>query len=192
MSADVEHPNTPPGGSSVATVGVTSDQSSIEEIGPPTAADGVALWRLVRDTGVLDVNSPYAYLLWCRDFADTSTVARAGDRVVGLITGYRRPRSPDTLFVWQVGVDAGFRGHNLGVRMLYDLADRTGCRWVETTVSPSNAASIAMFTAFARDRGTGIDRSDLFAPEDFDTDAGSSDEHEAEDLYRIGPLPGGT
>lgn len=197
MSADPEHPSTPPGSSSVATAGDSVDQRSgvdqrfAEVIDRPVTGDGAALWRIARGTGVLDVNSGYAYLMWCRDFADTSVVVRSDGRVVGFIIGYLRPTAPETLFVWQVAVDAACRGRNLAGRMLHHLADRTGCRWLETTVSPDNAASIAMFTAFARDRNTEIRRSDLFAAQDFPAEA-DPEGHQPEDLYRIGPLPGGT
>ncbi|MDT7748845.1 MAG: L-2,4-diaminobutyric acid acetyltransferase, partial [Pseudonocardiales bacterium] len=67
----------------------------------PTVDDGVEVWRIARDSKVLDVNSRYAYLLWCRDFAETTVVARAGRRVLGFVTGYRRPEEPNTLLVWQ-------------------------------------------------------------------------------------------
>ncbi|MCZ9340443.1 diaminobutyrate acetyltransferase, partial [Streptomyces sp. TRM76130] len=42
----------------------------------PRVTDGATLWRIARDSKVLDLNSSYAYLLWCRDFAATSAVAR--------------------------------------------------------------------------------------------------------------------
>lgn len=64
----------------------------------PTIDDGAMLWALARDTEVLDLNSPYAYLLWCRDFSATSVVAGA-DRPVGFITGYRRPDEPNPVRV---------------------------------------------------------------------------------------------
>src|SRR5690606_40282301 len=67
----------------------------------PQVSDGVACWRLAEATGVLDVNSRYAYLLWCRDFAATSVVARRDDDVVGFVTGFRRPDEPSTLVVWR-------------------------------------------------------------------------------------------
>lgn len=35
----------------------------------PRPGDGPLLWRLARDSGTLDLNSAYSYLLWCRDFA---------------------------------------------------------------------------------------------------------------------------
>ncbi len=156
----------------------------------PALADGPHLWRLARDSQVLDLNSSYAYLLWCRDFAGTSVVAKVDGNVVGFVTGYLRPVTPDTVMVWQVAVEAGHRRRNLGSRMLHTLIDRLrpqGVRWLQATISPSNEASIRLFSALARDRGTGIERCALFAPEDFPADG--PDGHEAEDLYVIGPFP---
>ncbi|HEY2764021.1 MAG TPA: diaminobutyrate acetyltransferase [Pseudonocardiaceae bacterium] len=158
-------------------------------IAEPDSADGPHLWRLTRDSGVLDVNSSYAYLMWCRDFAGTSAVARLDGTVVGFVTGFVRPQAPDTVMVWQVAVDAQQRGRNLAGRMLHTIVDRLcrqGVCWMHTTISPGNEASIRLFTALARDRGTGIERHMLFAPEDFpDEEPG---DHEAEDLYVIGPF----
>jgi L-2,4-diaminobutyric acid acetyltransferase len=45
----------------------------------PVASDAADLWRLARDSGSLDLNSPYAALLWCTDFADTTVVLTDGD-----------------------------------------------------------------------------------------------------------------
>ncbi|MDX5310866.1 MAG: GNAT family N-acetyltransferase, partial [Rhodococcus sp. (in: high G+C Gram-positive bacteria)] len=83
------------------------------------------MWQIARDSKVLDVNSSYAYVLWCRDFAATSVVATAGDHeAVGFVSGYRRPEAPDTLFVWQVAVDQDQRGRGVAGRMLDSLWDR--------------------------------------------------------------------
>lgn len=141
------------------------------------------MWEITRDTGVLDVNSAYAYVLLARDFAATSVVVEADGRVVAFITGYRRPRAPDTLFVWQVGVDADQRGLGLAGRMLDELLDRLaddGVTHLETTVSPDNDASIAMFTALARRRQVAMARTELFTPEHLGVG------HLPEDLYTIG------
>ncbi|MFN2495528.1 MAG: diaminobutyrate acetyltransferase [Pseudonocardiaceae bacterium] len=158
-------------------------------IAEPDITDGPHLWRLARDSQVLDLNSGYAYLLWCREFATTSVVARMDGTVVGFVTGFLRPGAPDTLMVWQVAVDVAQRGHKLAARMLHAIVDRLsprGVRWLHTTVSPGNEASIRLFSALARDRGTGIGRRPLFAPEDFPAEEPGG--HEAEDLYVIGPF----
>ncbi|GDY30107.1 L-2,4-diaminobutyric acid acetyltransferase [Gandjariella thermophila] len=152
---------------------------------PPTLADGSALWRIARDSGALDLNSSYAYLLWARDFAGTSAVARHDGNVVGFVTGYVRPDAPDTVVVWQVAVDASHRGGGVAGRLVDHVlhrAVRTGVRYLETTITADNAASIRLFTALAERWGAELSRSVLFGAELF------PDGHEAEYLYRIGPL----
>ncbi|MEV0620899.1 diaminobutyrate acetyltransferase [Nonomuraea sp. NPDC050404] len=155
--------------------------SSTETLEPPRLEDGQELWRIARDSKSLDLNSPYSYLLWCRDFATTSVVARADGGVRGFVTGFVRPRDPQTLFVWQVAVDEQWRGRALAGRMLGYLAG-TGCRFIEATITPDNLASDRLFTAFARDRGAHLERRPLLGEELFPTG------HQAEVLYRIGPL----
>ncbi len=155
----------------------------------PRLDDGAALWRLARDSRVLDLNSSYSYLLWCRDYARTSIVVRdATGAPVGFITGYTRPQAPRTLLVWQVAVDGGQRGRGLAAAMLDALALRTGrelgVNTIETTVTPDNTASNRLFASFAERHGAAVEREVLF-------DAGVFPErgHQPEVLYRIGPIP---
>ncbi len=142
------------------------------------------MWRLARDSRVLDVNASYAYLLWARDFAATSVVATVGDEPAGFVTGYARPDRPETLMIWQVAVDERHRGRGLARRMLAEIVDRHGDRFshLETTITADNAASIALFSSFATSRGALLERSELFAAPLF------PDGHDAEVLFRIGPL----
>lgn len=154
----------------------------------PTKADGAALWRIARDSRKLDLNSPYAYLLWCRDFAETSVVAKVDGSPVGFVIAYRRPQAPDTALVWQVAVDASQRGQGLGGTLLDELFKRLsgqGVRYLETTITPGNKASINLFTSFARRWDAALESSTLFAGTDFPSD---DEAHEQEDLFRIGPL----
>lgn len=152
----------------------------------PHVSDGAALWRIARDSGSLDLNSSYAYLLWCRDFAGTSVVARVEDGVVvGFVTGYLRPAQRDTLMVWQVAVAGSHQGKGLAATMLDSLIDRlrpTGVRFLETTVTQDNTASNRLFRSLAARRSAGVDRTELFGPADF------PDDHAAEFRYRIGPF----
>jgi L-2,4-diaminobutyric acid acetyltransferase len=152
----------------------------------PEVEDGAAMWRIARDSRTLDLNSSYSYLLWCRDFARTSVVARDADGLpVGFVTGYVRPDRPGTLVVWQVAVDDAHRGQGLAGRMLDDLAMRgvpDGVRRVETTITPGNEASHRLFTSFGERHGARVEREVLFEEGLF------PDGHEPEVLYRIGPL----
>ncbi|MFE2015729.1 diaminobutyrate acetyltransferase [Streptomyces sp. NPDC059491] len=150
--------------------------------------DGAALWRIARSSGELDLNSPYSYLLWCRDFADTTAVARdASGRPVGFVTGYLRPDAPGTLFVWQVAVEGSHRGTGVAGTLLDALSERVaaehGLDRIEATVTPGNLASDRLFRSYARRHGADLTQEVLFPAAAFPT-AG----HESEVLYRIGPL----
>lgn len=147
----------------------------------PSPDDGRALWRLAAEVG-LDLNSPYAYVLWGEYFADTSLVAVAGDEVVGFVTGFRPPRDAETLFVWQIGVAEGARRTGLGARMLDHLIAGTGVSFLEATVTPENAASEALFRSVGTRHDAPVDATPLFAADLF------PDGHEAEVRFRIGPF----
>lgn len=155
----------------------------------PDAADGAALWRLARDSRTLDLNSSYSYLLWCRDFADTSAVARdtRDGQPVGFITGYLRPERPDTLLVWQVAVDAAQRGRGVAAALLDGLtvqvARQHRLTTVETTITPGNTASERLFASYAARHGATVERDVLFKAGEFPDGS-----HEPEVLHRIGPL----
>ncbi|ORW20599.1 2,4-diaminobutyric acid acetyltransferase [Mycolicibacter nonchromogenicus] len=151
----------------------------------PTVADGQALWQMAVDSATLDVNAPYAYLLWCRDFAATSVVAEVDGELGGFVTGYRRPEQPQTLMVWQVAVNAAHRGAGLAGRMLDHLAAEqvaAGVTHLETSITPDNEASRRLFGSFARRWDAALETSELFGADLF------AESHLAEDLFRIGPL----
>ncbi|MEV6251565.1 diaminobutyrate acetyltransferase [Streptomyces sp. NPDC051742] len=154
----------------------------------PTIADGADLWRIARGSGELDLNSPYSYLLWCRDFADTTAVARdPSGRPIGFVTGYLRPDAPGTLFVWQVAVEGSHRGSGVAGALLDALSARVaaehGVSRVEATVTPGNLASDRLFRSYARRHGADLTQEVLFPSATF-----PSSGHESEVLYSIGPL----
>ena len=158
---------------------MSSDSISLHH---PHIADGGVIHSLAADSGELDLNSSYSYLLWCRDFSTTSVVAFNGDEPAGFVTGYFRPESPNTLFVWQVAVAKNARGKGLALSMLNWLTERTSADHMETTITADNAASIALFTRFALDNGAEMEKSPLFTKSDF------PDGHDTEYLHQISPL----
>ena len=124
------------------------------------------MWRLARDSGTLDLNTSYAYLLLARDFAATSRLAVRDGEGVGFVLGYLRPAAPETLFVWQIAVDASQRGKQVAGRML---------------------DALRLFASFARRHGASEEITELITEEHF-PDAG----HGAELLHTIGPLHAGS
>ncbi|WP_405800235.1 diaminobutyrate acetyltransferase [Streptomyces sp. NBC_01506] len=180
--------------------GVRSEFTRSFRIDAPRVEDGAAIWRIARDSQVLDLNSSYSYLLWCRDFAATSVVARdttsghhdaarsaADGAPIAFVTGYIRPERPEALVVWQVAVDRAHRGKGLAGTLLDALTRRVteeqGITSVETTVTPDNVASDRMFQAYSERHGATLEREVLFDGGLF-PDTG----HQPEVLYRIGPL----
>lgn len=151
----------------------------------PEPRDGAAMWAVARDTGTLDLNSSYLYLLLARDFADTCVIAEHEGEVVGFASGYRRPRRPEVVFLWQVGIVPALQGAGLGKRLVGAFLRQPGAdraSLLETTISPDNEASRALFRSIARELETECEVSPCFAAEDF-PDAG----HAAEELFTIGP-----
>jgi L-2,4-diaminobutyric acid acetyltransferase len=109
---------------------------------------------------------------------------------VGFISAYLPPGKPETVFVWQVAVAGSMRGHGLAMRMMRELLARPGvaeCRYLETTVTPSNTASRRLFESLARMLGTTMRERVLFKGSDF-----GEAQHEPEVLFTIGPLTGRT
>ncbi|MER5358130.1 diaminobutyrate acetyltransferase [Streptomyces sp. NPDC002785] len=165
-----------------------SARSEFLTIDTPRVEDGAAIWRIARDSEVLDLNSSYSYLLWCRDFAATSVIARdESGGPVAFVTGYLRPDRPGTLVVWQVAVDHGHRGTGLAGKLLDALTSRVaasqGLASVETTVTPDNTASDRLFTSYAQRHDVALEREVLFDGELFPEGT-----HLPEVLYRIGPF----
>ncbi|MCA1939708.1 MAG: diaminobutyrate--2-oxoglutarate transaminase [Caenispirillum bisanense] len=158
------------------------------------ADDGAAMFELVKQTGSLDLNSAYCYLMMGQWFSDTCVVAERDGRVVGFVIGFVPPTQPDTIFVWQVGVAPSEKGRGVGKRLLDAFLECEGPegrpRYLEATVTPSNTASEMLFRSVARRQGARLKISEIFPGEWFPGDEGS--DHEPERLFRIGPLPAAT
>jgi L-2,4-diaminobutyric acid acetyltransferase len=168
--------------STAARVAPASSNSLLRE---PRITDGAAIHGLVRACPPLDVNSLYAYLLLCAHHAGSCVIAEQAGKTTGFISAYRPPDQDDTVFIWQVAVAAAARGQGLALQMLEHLLARPalgGCRWLETTVTPSNAASRRVFETLATRLNARCAERSFFSKEDF-----QDPHHEPEMLIRIGP-----
>lgn len=152
----------------------------------PRESDGLRIWELVREGGVLEQNSAYCYVLMCSHFAAHGIVAERAGELLGFVTAYRPPSDPEAVFVWQIGVAPAGRGRGLGTRLLSGLVARPAnrdARFLTATVDPDNEASNRLFAGFAHAQGVALARERGFARELFPTG------HAPEPLLRIGPLP---
>ena len=153
---------------------------------PPDAGDGPAIYALADRCKPLDLNSRYCYLILCEHFASTCVVAVCDGEIVAFMSAYRLPDRRDTLFVWQIAVDAAFRGRGIAKKMLRQLLGRQaikGIRYVEATVNPSNHASRALFQSLAR-----VCSSECHEAPLFDARLFGEGDHEQENLICVGPM----
>jgi len=153
---------------------------------PPTADDGPALTDLVDRCPPLDPNSRYCNLLQCSHFADTAVVAELNGKMVGAVTGYRPPRQPNVLFIWQVAVAEEARGLKLAKRMIVDILRRktdAPLTTLETTITPDNEASWGLFTSIANYLNAPLEKSVMFEKQRH-----FAGKHDDEMLCHIGPF----
>tara|TARA_R110002012_G_scaffold39633_2_gene109542 strand:+ start:538 stop:1086 length:549 start_codon:yes stop_codon:yes gene_type:complete len=152
----------------------------------PKSTDGAAVNELIASCKPLDENSVYCNLLQCSHFAPTCALAELDGEVVGFVSGYLVPETPERLFIWQVAVSPKARGLKLGKRMILDILDRRVCHDVSelhTTITTSNAPSQGVFRSVARELETNVNRKVLFERETHFDGAAAS-----EILWQIGPF----
>lgn len=150
----------------------------------PSAQDGAHIHALIARCAPLDTNSLYCNLLQASHFADTAIVAEDDTGVCGFISGYRLPTAPNTLFVWQVAVDARMRGQGLASRMLLQLlANQQGVQFLHTTITEANKASWHTFERLARTL-----EAPLSSREFFNKHQHLNGQHDSEFLVEIGPF----
>jgi L-2,4-diaminobutyric acid acetyltransferase len=151
----------------------------------PKIKDGKYLWEIVKSSKTLDINSVYHYLILCRHFSKTCILAEQEGKIIGFVTAYIPPDIPDTLFVWQVAVDEKYRGQGIGVRMLvylYKSLKILNIKYINATITPSNQASVKLFSSVARELKASFE----FEKEFFSTEHFGQNAHEPEILFHIG------
>ncbi|MDT8310171.1 MAG: diaminobutyrate acetyltransferase [Methylophaga sp.] len=152
----------------------------------PEAEMGADVYQLIANCPPLDTNSMYCNLLQTSHFAETSVAALLDGAVVGFISGYRIPKQPNSLFIWQVAVGEQARGQGLATRMLKAILGRPenqDIKRIETTITEDNKASWALFEGLARKLDTQIS-SNVF----FDKDRHFAGQHKTEMLVKVGPF----
>lgn len=165
-----------------------SESIKRREIRNPVVSDAAAMWHLVQDCGVLDKNSCYAYLLVCRDFADTSLVSYAEGNLQGFVSAYIPPNHAEALFVWQIGIAQSARRQGLAKELLRNLMQLCIARqipYLEATVTPSNTASAGLFQSIATEFEASFQELPGFKATDFGSKEDSKAAHEPEHLIRI-------
>ena len=149
-----------------------------------TLADIKDVYKLlVANRPYVGLNSRYTYFLLAKDFSDTCLVVEDKGKVVGFSSGYIPSNRPDTFFNWEVVVQEDYRGNGLQKGLFLHQIKLTGATYFESTVNPSNEVSKRNLNELAQLLNAPCVESLLFSEEDFENDG-----HEAEYLYRVGPI----
>jgi diaminobutyrate acetyltransferase len=150
----------------------------------PNLDDGATLWHLAKESNALDLNSPYAYLMWCDMFAKTSLVAEVEGLPAAFLMGFHPPGKEEVLFVWQVAVADKYRGRGLASRMLDKLVESSeSINAVEASVTASNLASTKLFHSLALRHGCACSQREFISADHFPGPG-----HESETIFHIGPI----
>ena len=165
---------------------MTERKPSHMQLRKPALDDGAAIYSLIKRSKPLDLNSLYCYLLICDHFNETSIVVQYDSAITGFISAYIHPNKPDTLFIWQVAVDATMRKKGIAMKMVMAILGRdiaSKIRYIETTVSPSNEPSSAFFHSLTATLKTELKQETYITCSMF-----GKEQHEDEILYKIGPF----
>jgi len=141
---------------------------------------------LVANRPYVGLNSRYTYFLLAKDFFETCIIAEHENNIIAFSSGYVPPRKQDTFFSWEVVVNKDYRGNGLQKRMLLHQIKKTKAKYFEGTVNPSNEVAKRNFRELAKCLNAKCEENILFSEEDFENDG-----HEAEILFRIGPITRG-
>ncbi|MCM8536969.1 MAG: diaminobutyrate acetyltransferase [Lentisphaeraceae bacterium] len=147
-----------------------------------TSADGAKIWEFVQTYGKLDLNSAYCYMIISRHLSSTCYVAEQNEQLAGFITSYYLPDNPRKIFIWQVGVNPDLRGQGIATRLLQTIAEHhPSIREIQTTIEPTNKASIQLFKSFAERNSFKVSSEKFLNSEDFPIKAPHADE----DLFTL-------
>ncbi|OCL97232.1 diaminobutyrate acetyltransferase [Arcobacter porcinus] len=145
----------------------------------PDKSNSKEIFKIIKESKTLDLNSEYLYLLLSTHFKDSCSLAFINGELASLVLAYYLPNETKTLFIWQIATKEKFRGKNLTLKILEDIVSRKEINKLITTVSPDNIASRKIFEKFARNNNSEIKKSILFSKDDF------INSHEDEVLFTI-------
>jgi L-2,4-diaminobutyric acid acetyltransferase len=138
---------------------------------------------LVANRPYVGLNSRYTYFLLAKDFSNTCLIAKAGSEIVAFSSGYVIPKKPETFFNWEVVVEKNHRGKGLQKALLLEQLRLTKAKFLELTINPSNDSCKKNVVDLARILNSLYTEQTLFTEQDFGNDG-----HEAETLFRVGPI----
>lgn len=152
----------------------------------PDITDGKEIWKLIKRTGNLDLNSEYCYFMLSDLFREHCAVVKSPDEndILGYVSCIPRQNDSQTLFVWQVCTDPRIQKRGMAKKMIQFVIENQSEKvaYIEATISDDNAGSQALFSSLAKSYQAEIKKELYIDARDF------NNSHESEYIYRIGKL----
>ena len=152
----------------------------------PSKACGYHLYELAKETKSLYVNSIY-YYFWMSDYFKFSSgicIYSKTNEIIGFSLGFLKPEQVSTLFIWQIGVNINFRNKGVAKGLLQFLFNSNiSLNYIEATIGFMNTPSILLFESISKIYNANLKTETFLNMESFPLR-----DHEAEILFRIGPI----
>ncbi|UXP33360.1 diaminobutyrate acetyltransferase [Reichenbachiella agarivorans] len=156
------------------------------KIRKPQISDGKEIWKLIKRTGNLDLNSEYCYFMLADLYQDQCAIVTSPDHagILGFASCLPRQEEDNTLFVWQICTDPQLQKQGMAKKMLHFILEnqQDKVKYIQATISEDNLGSRALFTSIAKSYDAKIDKDLYIDAQDF------SNSHKSEFIYRIGIL----
>jgi L-2,4-diaminobutyric acid acetyltransferase len=103
-------------------------------------------------------------LILCKHFKETCVIGESDNGIVSFLSAYKHPNRSDVLFIWQVVVARHQQGEGVASAMVKYLLSEDYLKevtYIETSVTPLNRKSLALFKSIADYLHTTIGRQDF-------------------------------
>lgn len=125
--------------------------------------------QFVESCPPLERHTGFTYWVTFNFWGDTCFVAADGDEIVGYASGVGAGRSPELIYIWQVGVAERYRGNGLSqllISKVVEAARGKGFRRANVSIAPDNEASLTAFRRVAAALGSDLEASGEVAFDD--------------------------
>ncbi|GEM_PF-3598627 len=147
--------------------------------------DAKEIHTIVKNTPGIDDNSLYYYSLWLKEFDQSNVVATQNNKIIAFLTAFRKPKDPETLFLWQLAAIPRHGVPDLGVRLAYHLIDYeidNNLSGVEATIDLNNKSILYVMKKIEK-KYNGKMLMEEYLSEDFLS--GNDEHHHSETLLKI-------
>ena len=119
------------------------------QIRNPDEKEFLDIYHFVSKCKPLEQYDTHFYKIMLRFFPNTCFLLLQGHEIIGFILGFiSQNHSPNTYFLWQIGINPSTQGKGLGIYFLGEVEKyiyKLECFRIELTIDPENIPSQKLF-----------------------------------------------